>query len=163
MLYLFFGVIPVISYGGEFLLHLVPYLAVNQLLFVVVGYGVKTWRGHQYSLALFPIWIRACVTAAGNVWLGHSLGFIVTPKTRQAAGPAWRVIRAQLVAIGLLVLAVIVGLIRFGLGLAPTTEGTAINLIWVAYDLLVLSVIIQAARYPGYQASPDHGLEGNGS
>ena len=47
-------------------MHLVPFLLVNQLLFFVVGYGVKTWRGQQYSLALFPLWIRACTTAFGQ-------------------------------------------------------------------------------------------------
>ena len=50
-------------------MHFAPYIVVNQLLFLVVGYGVKTWRGQQYSLALFPLWIRACGTAAANVWL----------------------------------------------------------------------------------------------
>jgi cellulose synthase (UDP-forming) len=75
MVYLFFGVRPVRSFGAGFLWHLVPYLLVTQALFLVVGYGIKTWRGQQYSLAL----------------------------------------------------------------------------VWVGYDLLVLSVVIQAARYPGYQ------------
>ncbi len=66
-----------------------PFLIANQLLFLVVGWGVKTWRGQQYSLALFPLWIRACTTAIGNVYFGRSLGFVVTPPDR-ARSPGHR-------------------------------------------------------------------------
>ena len=52
--------------------------------------------------------------------------------------------------------AAVAGLVRYALGLAPTPQGTWINLVWVAYDLVVLSVIIQAARYTGYRP-PEHG------
>ena len=162
VLYLFFGIRPVQTFGDDFLIHLVPYLVATQLLFLVVGHGVRTWRGQQYSLALFPLWIRACTTAVGNVFFGRSLGFVVTPKTRPSgASPfPWRLIRPQLVAIALLVTAAVVGLVRLALGLAPTAQGTWINITWVVYDLVVLSVIIQAARYTGYQP-PDAGEPGD--
>jgi cellulose synthase (UDP-forming) len=149
MLYLGFGVSPVAAYGPDFAWHLAPYLVVNQLLFLVVGYGTRTWRGQQYSLALFPLWIRACTTAIGNVVFRRSLGFVVTPKTRQAGGPPWRLIRPQLAAMGLLVLAVVVGLVRLAVGAAPSAAGTFVNVGWVVYDLVVLSVVIDAALYLG--------------
>jgi cellulose synthase (UDP-forming) len=148
VLYLWFGVSPVSAQPAAFIEHLVPYLVVNQLLFLVVGWGNRTWRGQQYSLALFPLWIRACATSVGNVVFGRSLGFVVTPKTRQEGGPPWRLIRPQLVAIGLLVLSVVVGLVRLALGVAGRA-GTAVNVLWVSYDLLALSVIIDAALYRG--------------
>ncbi|MGK5115468.1 glycosyltransferase [Geodermatophilus sp. CPCC 205506] len=150
VLYLFFGIRPVQTFGGEFLARLLPYLIITQVLFSVVGYGIKTWRGQQYSLALFPLWIRACTTAVGNVFFGRSLGFVVTPKERQQGGGIpWRLIRPQVVAMVVLVAAAVVGLIRLGLGLAPTAQGTWVNLVWVVYDLVVLSVVIEAARYRG--------------
>jgi cellulose synthase (UDP-forming) len=146
--YLFLGVRPVTSYGDAFLLHLVPYLLATQLLFRVVGHGVRTWRGQQYSLALFPVWIRACTTAVANVFFHRDLGFVVTPKTRSARPrPAWRLVRVQLITMGLLVVAAVVGLVRLHLGLAPSAYGTWVNIAWVAYDLLVLSVVVPAARY----------------
>jgi cellulose synthase (UDP-forming) len=149
VIYLCFGVRPVQSFG-DFLIHLIPFLIANQLLFLVVGHGVKTWRGQQYSLALFPLWIRACVTAFANVVFGRGLGFVVTPKTRQSGQrPPWRLIRPQLIAMALLVVAAVVGVIRYASGLVPTAEGTFINLAWIAYDLLVLSVVVQAALYRG--------------
>ncbi len=149
VVYLCFGVLPVHAYGLDFLAHFLPYMILNQLLFFVVGYGVKTWRGHQYSLALFPLWIRACVTAAANVFLRRPLGFVVTPKTRQEGGGRfpWRLILPQLVASVVLVLACVIGVVRLWTGHATSTIGTFVNVAWVAYDLLVLSVIYKAALH----------------
>jgi cellulose synthase (UDP-forming) len=150
VVYLCFGVLPVNAYGMEFLQRFLPYIVVNQLLFAVVGYGVKTWRGHQYSFALFPVWIRACVTAAGNVFLGRPLGFVVTPKTRQAGGSfPWRLVMPQLVAAVVLSLACAVGVARLWTGAADSVIGTGVNVAWVAYDLVVMSVIFRAARFRG--------------
>jgi len=150
ILYLCFGVRPVQAFGADFLWHLAPFLVVNQLLFLVVGYGTSTWRGQQYSLALFPLWIRAMATAVGNVVFGRRLGFVVTPKSRLEGGPPWRVVRAQLIAIVLLVASVILGLVRLMGGWASSTEATLVNVIWASYDLVILSVIIDAALYRGF-------------
>lgn len=146
--YLCFGVLPVHAYGMEFLARFLPYVILNQLLFFVVGYGVRTWRGHQYSLALFPLWIRACTTAAANVFLNRPLGFVVTPKTRQAGGGfPWRLIWPQIVATVVLVGACVIGVVRLWTGAADSVIGTAVNVVWVAYDLLVLSIIYKAALF----------------
>jgi cellulose synthase (UDP-forming) len=150
VIYLCIGVQPVHSYGGDFFAHLVPFLIANQLLFLTVGRGVKTWRGQQYSLALFPIWIRAVTTAVGNVFFGRSLGFVVTPKTRQEFAPAWGLIRPQLIAMGLLIFAAVVGIVRLAVGQAPLL-GTGVNLVWIVYDLVILSVVISAARFRGVE------------
>jgi cellulose synthase (UDP-forming) len=149
IIYLCFGVLPVDAFSIDFFARLIPFLIVNQLLFFVAARGRKTWRGQQYSLALFPVWIKACTTAAANVLYGRDLGFAVTPKTRQDGGPAWSLIRPQLVAIGALVLAATVGLIRMFTGLGAPA-GTLVNIGWVIFDLLILSVIIRAALYPGF-------------
>ncbi|MET0468327.1 MAG: glycosyltransferase family 2 protein [Aeromicrobium sp.] len=146
--YLCFGVLPVNAYGLEFLERFVPYFVLNQLLFFVIGYGVKTWRGHQYSLALFPLWIRACTTAAANVFLKRPLGFVVTPKTRQAGGRfPWRLVWPQLTATVILLAACVIGVVRLWTGDATSTIGTVVNIVWVAYDLLVMSIIFRAALY----------------
>ena len=49
----------------------------------------------------------------------------------------------------MLLVAAAAGLVREFAGLAPTAEGTWVNLAWVGYDLLMLSVVVQAARYRG--------------
>lgn len=148
VIYLCFGVLPVNAFGYEFLIHFVPFMIANQLLFFVVGYGVKTWRGQQYSMALFPLWIRACTTAVANVFFGRPLGFVVTPKTRQARTPfPWRLIVPQTVAVGVLLLACVVGVLRLWTGASNAPVGTFVNIVWVAYDLVILSVIFRAAAF----------------
>ena len=106
VIYLTLGILPVQSLSNEFFLRLIPFLVVNQILFLVVGRGVKTWRGQQYSLALFPTWIKSVTSAFGNVFLGRDLDFRVTPKTLQAHNRLpWHLVRPQLIAMSVLVLA----------------------------------------------------------
>lgn len=151
IVYLTLGILPVQALSTDFFARLVPFLVVNQLLFLVVANGRPTWRGQQYSLALFPVWIRSVTSAAGNVFLHRDLDFAVTPKERQATGgPRWDLVRPQLVAMAALVLAAVVGVVRVALGEAPLW-GTVFNLIWVAFDLAIFSVIIQSARYRGFE------------
>ena len=151
VVFLCFDVRPVVSYGPDFLVRLIPYLVFNQLLFLVIGYGKRTWRGTQYSLALFPLWIRATWTAFANVFFGRPLGFVVTPKTRQTrARPPWRLVWPQLTAMALLALSAVVGTVRYLLGMADfDLLSLVVNLFWVLFDLVILSVVISAATYTG--------------
>jgi cellulose synthase/poly-beta-1,6-N-acetylglucosamine synthase-like glycosyltransferase len=151
VIYLMAGILPVRALSSAFFIRIVPFLIVNQMLFAIVGRGVKTWRGQQYSLALFPVWIKAVTSAFSNVYRGRSLAFAVTPKARQdPGGAAWRLVRCQLIAALLLIAAMIAGIARIAVGRAPLLA-TVISLVWAAFDLLLLSVIIGAARYRGYQ------------
>lgn len=154
VVYLVLGILPVTAWSVDFFLRFLPYFLINQVLFVVVARGIRTWRGQQYSLALFPVWIKACVTSFANVVLRTPLDFVVTRKDKVAEGRVpWREIWPQLTAIGLLLLALIIGVGRVVVGTADGT-GTLVNTVWVAYDLLALSVIIQAARYRGFGGEP---------
>lgn len=149
VVYLTFGVLPVQSLSSEFFVRLIPFLLVNQLLFLVVGKGVPTWRGQQYSLVLFPTWIKSVTSAFGNVVLGRHLDFSVTPKERPVTdGPQWHLVKPQLVVIGALVVAVLLGLVRLAVGQADPL-GVWANIAWVVYDLVIFSVVIQAVLYRG--------------
>ncbi|GAB2548977.1 hypothetical protein [Leucobacter ruminantium] len=152
--YLVFGVMPVSAWSVDFFARFIPYFVVNQILFVVVARGMRTWRGQQYSLALFPVWIRACWTAVANVAFGRPLNFAVTRKDgRDPRGVPWREIWPQLAAIAILVVALLIGIARLAVGTADGT-GTLVNTAWVVYDLVVLSVIVQAIRYRGPATHP---------
>lgn len=146
VLYLVFGLLPVNALSDEFFWRLAPYLIVNQLLFAVISWGRPTWRGQQYSLALFPLWIKAVTTAAANVWFGKKLGFIVTPKTRQA-GRYFGLVRWQLLMMALLAIAIVVGLGQLALGWRNDGLPVVVNVFWAVYDLVMLSVVIDAAMY----------------
>ena len=151
-IYLIFGIMPVQAYSWDFFGRLIPFLVLNQLMFVIISRGTPTWRGQQYSLALFPIWIKACVTAFRNVYFDRPLGFAVTPKTRQEAGSIpWYLIKWQLAAIALLVVASVIGIVQLYLG-AISVLGVGVNLFWVLFDVLILSVVFQAVRYRGHQS-----------
>src|SRR5262249_38173328 len=146
VIYLLTGIAPVAAYSTDFFVHLLPYLVINQLVFLMVGWGRPTWRGQQYSLALFPLWIKAITSAIGNVYFNQPLGFVVTAKTRQS-GIHWQLAWPQVTAMALLVIAAIVGVLRLVFGYFEDVPGTLVNLFWVGYDLVMLSVVLEALTY----------------
>ncbi|MDQ0145399.1 glycosyltransferase family 2 protein [Pseudarthrobacter niigatensis] len=154
IIYLLLGILPVSSLSWDFFIRFIPFMVVNQLLFAVAGRGIPTWRGQQYSLALFPTWIKACTTAARNVWFGRPLGFAVTPKARQSGGPSWSLIRPQIVVSILLAAAAVVGIVRLATGLAEPL-GTLVNVVWVVFDLVVMSILVRAVLYKGYEPAAE--------
>ncbi|MFF2345742.1 glycosyltransferase family 2 protein [Pseudarthrobacter sp. NPDC058119] len=154
IIYLLLGILPVSSLSWDFFIRFIPFMVVNQLLFAVAGRGIPTWRGQQYSLALFPTWIKACTTAARNVWFGRPLGFAVTPKARQSGGPSWSLIRPQIVVSILLAVAAVVGIARLATGLAEPL-GTLVNVVWVVFDLVVMSILVRAVLYKGYEPAAE--------
>lgn len=159
VIYLMFGVLPVHALSVSFFARLIPFLIFNQLLFFVIGRGRHTWRGQQYSLALFPVWIKAVTSAVGNVAFGKSLSFAVTRKTKLTMDRRpWHLVRPQLFAMALLVVAAGIGIARFATGHA-TELGTVINLVWVCFDLVLFSVIPRAVSYRGYE--PDITSDGS--
>lgn len=159
VVYLTLGVLPVDAWSREFFIRLIPFLVVNQLLFWLVADGRPTWRGQQYSLALFPTWIKAFTTAFSNVYLGRPLGFAVTPKTRreQEGGLPWRLVRWQLLAMAVLVVAMVAGVVRLEVFDEGSPLGVYANMFWVGFDILVLWVVVRAVRYRGPDPDPDTG------
>jgi cellulose synthase (UDP-forming) len=154
MLYLTFGVMPVEAWSVAFFARFLPYFLLNQALFLVVGKGMRTWRGQQYSLALFPVWITACWSALRSVWFGRPLNFAVTRKNgRDERGVPWSQVWPQFAAMALLAIALIAGVMRVVSGTGDAF-GTLVNAVWSVYDLAVLSVIVQAARYRGPVPQP---------
>ena len=150
-IYLVFGIMPVQAYGWDFFGRLIPFLVLNQLMFIIVSRGTPTWRGQQYSLALFPVWIRACVTACLNVYFERPLGFAVTPKTQNERGAVpWHLMKWQLGAMAMLVTASVIGIIHLNSG-SISVLGVGVNLFWVLFDLVILSVAVQALRYRGHE------------
>jgi len=149
IVFLCFGVLPVNTSAWHFFLHFLPFMVANQVLFAFACRGVSTWRGQQYSLALFPVWIEATTSAVANVFFGRPLSFIVTSKVRGAYRPRWTLITPQIIVSVALTLAAVIGVTRLALGVGEPI-GTAVNLAWVALDLVVLSVLVPAVRYRGF-------------
>lgn len=145
-LYLFGGVLPVRAYSWDLLVRLVPYLLLNLALFALVGWRRHTWRGQQYALALFPLWILSVVKAIRNVWFHRPLEFWVTPKTTQG-GAEVRSVSVQLVTIAVLVFTGSYGVAALALGTRDDPLAVSLNVMWIGYDLVLLSVVIVALSF----------------
>jgi len=150
VIFLCFGILPVRTTSLTFFLHFLPFMIGYQVLFAYASRGTSTWRGTQYSLALFPVWIQATTSAIANVFFHRPLGFVVTPKTRQETKRPWRLVRIQMATAAILVAASVVGIVRAALGSADPI-GILINSAWVVFNLVSLSVLIPAVRYQGFK------------
>lgn len=140
IIYLLTGIPPVTSFASEFLIRIAPYLTFNWLMFQFASWGMRTFRGEQYNLALFPIWIQAVLAVFG----GQRIQFQVTPKVRRS-GVYITLIWPQL---AIIVLQVLSGLYAVGavlLGWRHDVAGIVINLFWIAYDLFMLYPLLPAS------------------
>ncbi len=140
IIYLFTGIAPVSAWSFDFFVRFIPFFLANKILFRVVNRGIPLWRGEQYSVALFPVWIRAIVSVYANT----KITFKVTPKQRQS-GNFLPLVWPQL----LFVAATAGGILWQGgqllAGVPLSLTGFAINAFWGIYNILALSVIIKAA------------------
>jgi cellulose synthase (UDP-forming) len=151
IIYLFTMVQPVSAWSVEFAWRLIPYLLLNKFIFRYVARGFSVWRGEQYSLGMFPVWIQAIT----SVVTGKSLGFTVTPKQRQTGNflpLVWpQVLIAVLTAGGM-----IFGVYSYIVGWNSQLVGILVNIFWGSYNIIMLSAIIRASVYkPPKNWSPD--------
>ncbi|MBI9103966.1 MAG: glycosyltransferase [Spirochaetales bacterium] len=147
---------PVTSYSAEFLWRLIPFLLFNRLMFKYIARGTNVRRGEQYSLALFPVWIKAVT----SVLLGRNPEFVVTPKQRQG-GRFLNLIKIQLICIILSCAAILFSIIMIISGTPYSYMGLGINLFWTIYNISNLSIIVKAAVYSlpeGWNPRPDPDL-----
>jgi len=150
IIFLCFGVLPVKTSPLQFFAHFIPFMIANQCIFIIAGRGISTWRGQQYSYALFPIWIKATISGFANVIFHLPMTFVVTPKTRVEKSRQWWLIRYQLMVAVAFIIAMAVGIFRYATDQAPFIA-TAINIMWVIFDLTLLKVLIPAVLYQGSQ------------
>lgn len=142
IVYLFTGIAPVASSHAALLWHLVPALLLNRLMFWSAARGVRVWRGEQYAVALFPLWIQAVV----SVLMGARIRFVVTPKKRQE-GAYLHLVWSQLVIIGLTIVAIAYGLVSWFGGWNHELAATLFSTFWGCYNIVMLSAIVRAATY----------------
>jgi cellulose synthase (UDP-forming) len=142
IIYLFTTIQPVSSWSVEFVWRLLPFLLLNKIIFRYVARGLSVWRGEQYSLAMFPVWIQAII----SVFTGRKLGFIVTPKQRQS-GNFLPLVWPQVLITGLTIGAMLFGIFTYIVGWNSKLDGILVNIFWGSYNIVMLSAIIRAAVY----------------
>ncbi|HEY3293290.1 MAG TPA: glycosyltransferase family 2 protein [Candidatus Nanopelagicaceae bacterium] len=148
ILYLSFGVLPLKAYSTTFLLHFVPFIIANQLLFVLVSQGVTKWRAQQYGFALFPVWLEALINAVRNVHFHQNLPQEVLPPTVRGIRHEWQFIKYQIGLFIVLIFAVVLGILRLTWG-RNESIATIVNVIWAFWDIGLLGILIPTLRYRG--------------
>ncbi len=136
------GLSPVSTPWLEFLAWLGPYLGLNRLMYLYVTRGINVRRSEQYSLALFPLWIKAVLSTLTN----RDPEFVVTPKRRQS-GHFLHLVRPQLAIIALTALAICYGVYALAFESQGTQMGVAMNVFWGGYNVAMLLPIVRAAVF----------------
>lgn len=148
------GQAPVSAYTADFFLHLLPFLAANELAFMVGTWGVAGFKGKVNYLATFPISIQAVWT----VLRGKTIKFPVTPKTRQA-GNFLPLVGPQAAIIVLTLSAALFAVWRWWSGAQGYTLGGLIaNGFWSAYNIMAMAILVTAAFWspPPSTEEDDH-------
>jgi cellulose synthase (UDP-forming) len=136
------GLSPIRTPWLHLLAWLGPYLAMNRIMYLYVAHGIRVRRSEQFSLALFPLWIKAVLSTL----TGRSLTFVVTPKRRQS-GNYLRLVWPQFAVIALTGLAICYGVYAFVFHSQGTLVGVSMNVFWGGYDVAMLLPIVRAAVF----------------
>jgi len=79
IVFLFTLIAPVSAYTTDFFLHILPFIFMNELAFLVGTWGISGYKGKATYLAFFPVNLRAVWT----VLKGEEIKFPTTAKERQ--------------------------------------------------------------------------------
>jgi cellulose synthase (UDP-forming) len=145
--YLFTGISPVAAYTMDFFKHIIPFLILTELAFMVGTWGIPGFKGRASYLAFFSVNLRALWT----VLRGHKITFPVTPKTRQE-GNFFYLVWPQFGFILLIIAALVYAWTTHYLYINQYTVGGLItNTFWCLNNILALSILVRAALWkPDY-------------
>lgn len=142
IVYLFTAIPPVATYSFEFMKHIVPFLLVNELAFLVGTWGISNYRGKASYLAFFPLNLRAIWT----VLKGEQIKFPTTPKERQT-GNFSQLVQPQMLVILLTVAGIVVYSAALARGDVSNVAGFFVNSFWAINNVLAMSRIVRAAYW----------------
>ncbi|HYC04504.1 MAG TPA: glycosyltransferase [Azospirillaceae bacterium] len=143
IVYLFTGIAPVATYSVEFFKHIIPFLIMNELAFMIGAWGVPSYQGKRNWLSFFPISLRAIWTVLKR----EKIKFPVTPKDRQE-GSFLHLVWPQLAVVGLTIAGLVYATVANWLGSdAYNWGGLLANAFWGANNILALWGIVAAARW----------------
>ncbi len=141
IIYLLTGIAPVSAYTLDFFKHILPFLLLTELSFMVGTWGMSGFKGKASYLAFFSVNLRALWT----VLKGDKIKFPVTPKHRQE-GNFFYLVLPQFGLALLTVLAVLFAWVLYVNGQGDyTVGGMVVNTFWGGNNLIALSTLIFAA------------------
>lgn len=142
-IYLLTGIAPISAYTGDYFLHLLPFLLLNELAQLVGFWGADTQGARRWYVAMFPLKLKALVA----VLRGERIRFPVTPKDRTER-PFYRLVVPQLAVVLLTLVALAWGWGRHVAGADGYGTGAMIaNTLWAAYNIHALWPMLRAAMW----------------
>ena len=141
LIYLYFAISPVESYSMQFYSHIIPFLLLTEVAFMIGGWGLAGYPSKASYLAFFPTNLRALWT----VIKGEKISFPVTPKDRQEGSFLHLAIPQTLIII-LTIVGIIFAWSQYQLE-HPSYDinGVLLNTFWGLNNILALSGIVFAA------------------
>lgn len=128
------------------LTHFLPFLLTSQVTFLFWSWKLDAWRSIQYGIAFFPVFIKAIDNAVRDALGLRQSRFVVTPK-EALEGVHLGSARWQVMFLVVLTFSAFVGLWRVAAGWDPHPLATLVNVLWAVVDVILLSVVIDAATY----------------
>lgn len=143
LIYLFFAIAPVQSFSMDFYIHILPFLILTEVAFMLGGWGLSGYPSKASYLAFFPNNLKALWT----VLKGEKISFPVTPKDRQE-GNFLHLAIPQTVIIVLTIIGILYAWAQYQLeNPAYGINGVLLNTFWGINNILALSSIIFAALW----------------
>jgi cellulose synthase (UDP-forming) len=143
IVYFFTGITAVTSFDAAFYGHVVPFLVMNRLAFMLATWGVSSWRGEQFYLAFF--WTN--LKALAHVLRGLPVKFHVTPKVKQA-GNFVALVWPHIALLGLTGLGLALRGVLVVAGRSPAGP-FVVNLFWALWNASCLAIMVGAAFHQG--------------
>lgn len=141
LIYLFTAIAPVQAYSMDFYAHIIPFLLMTELAFMVGCWGLAGYQSKASYLAFFPNNLRAIWT----VLKGEKISFPVTPKDRQE-GNFLHLIIPQLSIMVLTAIGIGYAWWQLSMGhVGFSVDGVLLNTFWGLNNILALSGILFAA------------------
>lgn len=141
VIFLFTGIVPVSTYSIDFLIHIVPFLLLNELAQLSGFWGCKTMSGRRWYLAMFPLNIQALWAVARK----RKISFPVTPKQR-SEGRYLSLVKWQLLIVGFTIAGLLwAWTLHLGGWASYSIGGLVANTLWSINNILSLGPIILAA------------------
>ncbi len=143
LVYLFFAIAPVTAFSFDFYAHILPFLIMNELAFMVGCWGLAGYSSKASYLSFFSNNLRAIWT----VMKGEKISFPVTPKDRQE-GNFLHLLVPQLSIIGLTSVGILFAWWQVATGhIGYSVDGVLLNTFWGLNNIIALSGIVFAAMW----------------
>jgi len=143
LVYLFFAVSPVQSFSMDFYKHIIPFILLTEIAFMIGGWGLSGYSSKASYLAFFPTNLKAIWT----VLKGEKISFPVTSKDRQE-GNFLHLVMPQLAIIILTTVGIIVAWFQFQME-HPSYDmnGVLLNTFWGLNNIFAMTGIVFAALW----------------